>query len=281
MAVVLGLAAAVVYGASDFLGGLASRRSGAYAVVVWSQFAGLLILAGAIVVTGEAMPPGRDLLWGAVAGVGGGTGVVLLYRGLAIGRMAIVAPTAAVGGAVIPVLVGLTLGERPAALALVGVVVAVTAIALVSSSHDDAGPADVRRRLPPGFAEAVGAGLGFALFFVSLDQTTDAADLWPLLAARVSIAVAAFAGVATRSALRPVTGAGGQIVVLGVLDMVANLLYVLASRRGLLSIVAVLVSLYPASTVVLARFILHERFTRTQLAGLAAAAAGVTLIAVV
>lgn len=281
MAVLLGLAAAVVYGASDFLGGLATRRSGAYAVVVWSQFTGLLILAAAVLVTGEGMPPARDLAWGAAGGVGGGSGVVLLYRGLSIGRMAIVAPTAAVGGAVIPVLVGLALGERPAPLALAGVLVAVTAIALVSSSHDGVRPAGDRRRLPPGFLEAVGAGLGFALFFVCLDRTTGAADLWPLVAARVSIAVAGLAGIATRSALRPAPGSMRQIALLGVLDMVANLLYVLASRRGMLSIVAVLVSLYPASTVVLARFVLGERFTRPQLAGLVAAAAGVTLIAVV
>lgn len=281
MAVVLGLAAAIVYGASDFLGGLATRRSGAYAVVVWSQFAGLLILAAAVLLTGETLPPTRDLVWGAVGGIGGGSGVVLLYRGLAIGRMAIVAPTAAVGGAVIPVVVGLALGERPPALALVGVLVAVAAIGLVSSSHAGASTGAHRRRLPPGFIEAVGAGLGFALFFVALDRTTGTADLWPLLAARVSIAVAGLAGIATRSTLRPAPGSLAQIACLGVLDMVANLLYILASRRGLLSIVAVLVSLYPASTVVLARFVLGERFTRPQLAGLVAAAAGVTLIAVV
>lgn len=278
MAVVLGLASAIVYGASDFLGGLATKRSGAYAVVVWSQMAGLVVLAAAVAVTGEAMPPASDLAWGAAGGVGGGSGVVLLYRGLAIGRMAIVAPTAAVGAATIPVLAGLALGERPAPLALVGVMIAVAAIGLVSSSGSD--NRDVTgRRLPPGLLEGVGAGLGFALFFVCLARTTGQSDLWPLLAARVSIAVAAGAGLAARTTLRPAPGALPRIAVLGVLDMVANLLYVMASRRGLLSIVAVLVSLYPASTVVLARFVLHERLTPLQLGGLGAAAVGVALIA--
>ena len=278
MAVVLGLVSAVVYGASDFLGGIATKRSGAYAVVVWSQMAGLVVLAAAVAVTGEALPPASDLAWGAAGGIGGGSGVVLLYRGLAIGRMAVVAPTAAVGAATIPVLTGLALGERPAPLALAGVALAVAAIALVSSSGSESSP-DVRRRLPLGLLEGVGAGLGFALFFVCLARTTGQSDLWPLLAARISIGVAALAGVATRTTLRPAPGALPSIALLGMLDMVANLLYVMASRRGLLSIVAVLVSLYPASTVVLARFVLHERLTPLQLAGLGAAATGVALIA--
>src|SRR5687767_5577930 len=131
MAVVLGLASAIVYGASDFLGGLATKRSGPFAVVVWSQFAGLVVLAASVIVTAEAVPPGADLVWGGVGGIGGGTGVVLLYRGLARGRMAVVAPTAAVGAATLPVVTGLLLGERPPALALAGVVVAIAAIALV------------------------------------------------------------------------------------------------------------------------------------------------------
>lgn len=282
MAIVLGLASAVVYGASDFLGGLAAKRSGAFAVVVWSQFAGLLVLLAAVLVMSEPVPLGADLVWGAVGGIGGGSGVVLLYRGLAIGRMSIVAPTAAVGAATIPILAGLAMGERPRPLALVGVLVAIAAIGLVSSSGaQDEHDTQRQRRLPAGLLEGVGAGLGFALFFICLARTSGQSDLWPLVAARVSIAVAALAGLATRSSLRPAAGAGPRIAVLGILDMVANLLYVLAARRGLLSVVAVLVSLYPASTIVLARFVLHERFTAAQLVGLGAAAAGVSLIAAV
>ena len=281
MAVILALASAVVYGAADFMGGLATKRSGAYAVVVWSQMAGLVILAAAVVVLQQAVPQAADLGWGAVGGVGGGAGFVLLYRGLSIGRMSVVAPTAAVFAAALPVLVGVGLGERPHPAALIGVVVALLAIVLVSSGPQ--GPVDAistgRRR--PGLLEAVGAGVGFALFFVCLAQTASDAGLWPLLAARVSIPVAAAAGLVLRATLRPAPGSWPRIVLVGVLDMAANLLYLLASRRGLLSLVAVVVSLYPASTVVLARFVLQERLTGRQLAGLAAAAGGVALIAAV
>ena len=278
MTIVLALASAVVYGASDFLGGLATRRSSAFSVVVWSQLAGLVMLGVAAGVMGTPVPARADLAWGALAGVGGGVGVVLLYRGLAIGRMAIVAPTTAVGAAALPVLAGLVLGERPPALALIGVGVALLAIVLVSSAPDlDA--LHTSRGLPPGLIEAIGSGVGFALFFVALAQASETAGLWPLLTARVSIAVAALAGLATRTTLRPAAGSMRIILAVGVLDMAANLLYLLASRTGLLSLVAVVVSLYPASTVVLARFVLGERLAPRQLVGLVAAGAGVALIA--
>ena len=278
MAVLLGLTSALVYGAADFLGGLASRRSSAYAVVVWSQFAGLILLLAAVAVMGDPLPGRADLAWGVLGGIGGGGGVVLLYRGLAMGRMSVVAPTAAVGGASLPVLVGILLGERPSPLALVGVVVALAAIVLVSSSSIASEEHRINRT-PPGLFEAIGAGIGFALFFVSLDNVAIEAGLWPLLAARVSIVVAAVAGVATRSPLRPARADVGSIVLVGIADMLANLLYLLASRRGMLSIVAVLVSLYPASTVLLARVVLGERLSVRQAIGLVVAAIGVVLIA--
>ena len=278
MAVLLGVASALVYGLADFMGGLASRRSSPYSVVIWSQLAGLILLIAAVAIMGDPVPSNAELAWGVLGGIGGGGGVVLLYRGLSVGRMSVVAPTAAVGGASLPVLVGVVLGERPSALALVGVVVALAAIVLVSSSS--VASEELRTsRVPPGLVEAIGAGIGFALFFVALDNVTPAAGLWPLLAARVSIIVAAVAGLALRTTLRPARADVGGIVACGVADMFANLLYLLASRRGLLSIVAVLVSLYPASTVLLARIVLRERLSAMQVVGLGAAAAGVLLIA--
>ena len=279
MAVLLGLASALVYGTADFMGGVAAKRTGAIAVVVWSQTAGLALIVGTLVVLGQNPPAPSDLLWGAVGGVGGGTGVALLYRGLARGRMAIVAPTTAVGAAAIPVIVGLLLGERPEPVALIGVALALLAIVLVSSGSSEAEKAVASRRVPEGFPEAVGAGLGFALFFICLAQTDADAGLWPLLTARVSIVVAGLAGLATRAPLRPERGTWAAIAACGVLDMLANLLYLLAINLGLLSLVAVLASLYPASTVVLARVVLRERMTRVQLGGLLAAATGVALIA--
>jgi drug/metabolite transporter (DMT)-like permease len=276
--VLLGVASALVYGAADFLGGLASRRSSPYSVVVWSQFAGLIVLLAAVAILGDPVPSKVVLGWGVLGGIGGGGGVVLLYRGLSVGRMSVVAPTASVGGASLPVLVGIVLGERPSPLALLGVVVALAAIVLVSSSSVVSEEHRIHR-VPPGLFPAIGAGVGFALFFVSLDNVPDTAGLWPLLAARVSIMVAAVAGVAMRTTLRPARADVGGIVACGIADMLANLLYLLASRRGLLSIVAVLVSLYPASTVLLARVVLHERLSGAQVVGLVAAAVGVGLIA--
>jgi len=175
-------------------------------------------------------------------------------------------------------LVGLIAGERPPMLSLGGVVIALVAILLVSSArHED--ERAVARRLPPGMIEAVGAGLGFALFFICLARTTGSSDLWPLVAARVSIGVAVVAGVAVGASLRPAAGSLRMIVAVGVLDMTANLLYILSTRHGMLSIVAVLVSLYPASTVALARVVLKERLTATQVVGFITAAVGVALIA--
>lgn len=299
MAVILGLASAAVYGTADFFGGLATRRAGSLAVVVWSQLTGLIILIAAVVAIGSAAPRASDLWWGAAGGLGGGAGVILLYRGLAIGRMSVVAPTTAVGAAALPVLVGIALGDRPGVGALLGVVVALVAIVLVSSvrGHGDvaatpaptvplvssAGPATgVRARMGerPGIAEAIGAGIGFGFFFTFLGQASGDAELWPLLAARSSVLVAAGAAAVTRTSLRAPAGSWPLIALVGVLDMTANLLYLFAERRGLLSLVAVLVSLYPAATVLLARVVLSERLSRMQLVGLVAAAAGIVLIGV-
>jgi len=292
VAVLLGLASALVYGAADFLGGMQARRSGALAVVVWSQLAGLALLLAALPLLSPSPPQPGDLGWGALGGLGGGAGVALLYRGLSVGRMSVVAPVTAAGAAVIPVLVGVGFGERPSPPALVGVALALAAIVGVSSgtqaepSTARATPMTPTSRDParqwwrrPGLAEAVGAGLGFALFFVCLDRASADAGLWPLLGARTSVLVAWLAAVTSRAPLRPAPGTYRNVAAVGAVDMLANLLYLLAAREGLLSLVAVLVSLYPVSTVVLARIVLGERLTRGQLASLGAAAGGVVLLA--
>ncbi|CAN5748271.1 hypothetical protein BH24ACT14_BH24ACT14_19680 [soil metagenome] len=290
MAVLLGLASALVYGAADFLGGVQARRSGALAVVVWSQFAGLALLLAALPLLSPSPPQPSDLGWGALGGLGGGAGVALLYRGLSIGRMSVVAPVTAAGAAVIPMLVGVGFGERPSLPALVGVALALAAIVGVSSGVQAEPPATgagaATATAPtrqwwrrPGVAEAIGAGLGFALFFVCLDRASAGAGLWPLLGARTSVLVAWLAAVASRAPLRPAPGTYPNVAAVGAVDMLANLLYLLAARAGLLSLVAVLVSLYPVSTVVLARIVLAERLTRGQLVSLGAAAGGVALIA--
>jgi drug/metabolite transporter (DMT)-like permease len=276
---VLSILAALTYGAGDFLGGIATKRTGdSLGVVAVSSLAGVAILA-AVVWLFPADPTAADLAWGAAAGVAGGAGVTLFYRALATGVMSVVAPVAAVTGAVVPVIAGLALGERPGALALVGVALAVVAVALLAREapgREEHPTADRTQAL----LLALGAGAGFGGFFVLLDRTGDDAGLWPLIASRSTTLVLAI-GVALmlRHALVPRNGALGLSVGTGVLDMAANVCFLVANREGLLALVAVITSLYPASTIALAQVFLGERLARHQLVGLGLAGLAVVLIA--
>ncbi|HET7488398.1 MAG TPA: EamA family transporter [Acidimicrobiales bacterium] len=274
-AIVLALASALAYGSSDFLGGLAGRRAPASSVAFSSQLIGLAGMALVVPLAGGSLHA-ADLVWGVGAGVGGGIGVALLYRGLAVGQMSVVAPVSAAGAACVPVLVGLLSGERPGPLALVGMGVAIAAVMLLSFVPGHADRALARA----GVATGLGAGAGFGAFFVLLDHVHAGSGLWPLVAAReASLLVLGVTVAVTGHAFRP-TGAGRVIVAVGLLDVAANFAYLLAAHRGLLSIVALLTSLYPAVTVVLARAVLGERLTRVQTAGLVAAVTAVAVIAV-
>lgn len=328
MYLVLALAAAASWGASDFIGGLIGRRVPGASVAFASQAVGLaaLVVLAPLV---AASASGRDLAWGAAAGVGGAAGVALLYHGLAVGQMSVVAPVTAVGAASIPVLFGLATGERPSAAALIGVVLALVAVGVlcafpgrgegdgakkaVVAEGDGAGGAGVvgagvssagavgaekdgpRRAEVGGAAEGAGrgvgspgaglaagvaSGIGFGAFFICLDRSGEGAGLWPLVGARVvSVLLLGALVIATRRALVPGEGSRGAVVLTGALDVTANTAFLLASRRGLLSIVALLASLYPAGTVLLARLVLHERLSRAQALGLAGAGGAVALIA--
>lgn len=282
MALILGLLAGVTYGAADFIGGLASRRSSVFAVVVISQIAGLLLLLAAMPLVPSARPRGDDFMWGAFAGLAGAVGIVLLYRGLAIGRMSLVSPITAVIGAAIPFLVGLALHERPSTLATIGVIIALVAVVLVSSTADPALPPAARIQGwlgQPGLAEAVLSGLGIGLFYVFLARSHHDSGMWPLATSRItSSLVITLVALGTRQALLPKAGGWTSILLAGVLDVGANTMYLIATRHGLLAIVAVLASLYPASTVVLAWIFLHERLTNVQLGGVACALVAIALI---
>lgn len=287
MAVVLALASSLVYGTSDFLGGLAARRSPVIGVVAWSQGVGLLVLL-ALVPLLPGTATGADLGWGALAGLAGGAGLTVFYRALARGTMSVVSPITAVTAAAVPLTTGLALGERPSAAALTGVTLGLVAIALVSRSTPPvparaAAPGSRLRRRgggTSGFGMALLAGIGFGAFFVLLSRTGPEAALWPLVTSRAaSLGLVVVAGVATRRAVRPAAGAGWISAGAGVLDMTANALYLLAAQRGLLSLVAVLASLYPAMTVVLAAALLAERLRRIQLVGVLLAIVAVALIA--
>lgn len=276
MAILLGLGAALTYGAADFMGGLATKRSNEFAVVVWSQVFGSALLLAALPFFLAVPFTLEAFAWGMGSGVGGGLGVLMLYRGLALGRMSVVAPTTGVIAAVVPVLAGLLLGERPSALSLFGVVVALIAVTLVSASPDHAG----QRHTYSGIREAIAAGLGFGAFFILLSLAGADSGLWPLLGTRsASLGIVTLIALVAGRSLRPGQGSLLLIASAGILDVATNLLYLSATRVGLLSLVAVLTSMYPGATVILARFVLHERFHRLQLVGLGFSAVGVALIA--
>jgi drug/metabolite transporter (DMT)-like permease len=283
----LALGSAALYGAADFLGGLASRRASTIAIVVASQAAGLLPL-GLLVVLLPSAPSVRDFVWGAVAGLAGSAGVALLYRALAIGTMSIVAPTTAVCAVMLPVLVEALMGERLPAVTTIGIAMAIVAIVLVSrpgplGPGSVAGPKGPALRLPRGLPRGIGlafiSGVAIGLFFLALARTGASAGLWPLLASRtlsiVLFGTAALAGGRSLRMPRPVMKIA---LACGMVDMLANALYILATRGASLSVVVTLASLYPASTVVLARIVLRERLSRTQAIGIACALVAVVLI---
>lgn len=243
----------------------------------------MALLLAALPFSGGTASP-QALLWGASAGVAGIAGTAALYRGLAVGRMGVVAPISGVLAAGIPVVVGLTMGERPGLLALGGIAIGIVAVAIVSQSSG--GPLSTAPDRPlregwllPGTPEGIAAGVGFGLFFVLLERTPTESGLWPLIGSRASIiTIATVAVLAQRSFTFP-HGARAQLVGLGAMNILADLLFLLATREGLLSLVAVITSLYPAGTVILARTVLHEPIARSQGVGLALAAASVVLIA--
>jgi drug/metabolite transporter (DMT)-like permease len=279
---ILALCSAVCYGAADFFGGLTARRASTVATVFWSQFVGLILLVVVLPFLPSATVSSRDWIWGFAAGFSGGIGVAFLYRALAVGAMAVVAPTTAVIAAIIPVLFAFVMGERLHALTWAGVGLALVAIALVSRPATESEPGSQhspRRGLPPGFGLALLAGITVGVFFLSLARTTKEAGMWPLVAARfASILLFGLIALVKRQTLRLSMTASATATTGGALDMVANGLYMTAARIGPLSIVVTLASLYPASTVLLARWILHERLSLVQITGIVCALGAVLII---
>jgi drug/metabolite transporter (DMT)-like permease len=277
----LALVSAVLYGSADFFGGLTARRANTIATVVWSQFAGLVLLLLVLPFLPATTVSPRDWTWGFVAGFSGGIGVAFLYRALAVGTMAVVAPTTAVIAAMIPVAFAFAMGERLRPLTFAGVALALFAIFLVSRPASTSKPDEEKLRgaFPPGFGLALLSGIAVGIFFLSLARTNPAAGMWPLIAARISsISLFTVIALVAKRTLRMDRIAAGTATLGGALDMAANAVYMTAARVGPLSIVVTLASLYPASTVVLARMILKEHLSWTQIAGIACALAAVVLI---
>ena len=276
MAVLLALASAVVYGAADFLGGLASRRTSVFGVVALSQVIGLAALLVLLPWLGGPVDA-ADLAWGAAAGLAGASGLVVFFRTLAGGVMSVVAPVTAVTAAAVPVLVGLAGGEAIGTWAGAGIALALVAVVLVSA---ESGLSALRAARPAALAPALLAGGMFGLFFVLLDRTSADAGLTPLVTARVaSVGLVVGIALASRQSLRVTRAALPLVATSGVGDMAANGLFLLATQAdGQLAVTGVLASLYPVSTVVLAQVVLRERLVGAQVTGLLTAATAVVLI---
>jgi drug/metabolite transporter (DMT)-like permease len=277
--ILLAAVSALVWGSADYCGGRATRRANALAVTVVSQLFGLPVVVALLVLLPGTPRPG-DLLLGALAGVAGLLGIVLLYRSLSTGAMAVAAPITAVTGALVPVLVGLITEELPSTVALVGVVCAVLAIGLVSLAGAPAAGVVTPRMI----GLALAAGTAFGLFFTVVAHTDKASGLWPLAAARtvsVAIGLVMLAVLARRGgAVALPRHVYGWVTVAGVGDFGANAIYLVAVREGLLSIVAPIAALYPVSTVLLALALDKERVRPIQVAGLGLAAAALVLTAI-
>jgi drug/metabolite transporter (DMT)-like permease len=290
LGVPLGLGSGLCWGAADFFGGIQSRRLPALTVAFWSQLAGALGLGAALVVLGleGARPAAIGVAWGLAAGVGSGLALVLFYRGLAEGTMSVVAPVSACG-AIVPVAAALLTGDRPGALAGAGVLAAITGVVLVSRPRPRPPSAGTPARSGRVVAMALGSALGFGLFYVFVDAGTAAAGtsgshsspLWVIAGARTSslAILSAIALFSRRSALCWPGRRIGAVALVGIGDTGANLLFAYAATTGNLAVVGVLGSLYPVATVILARWLLGERLSGGQNAGVVLALTGVGLLA--
>jgi drug/metabolite transporter (DMT)-like permease len=280
IAALLCVLAAAGYGTSDFVAGLASRRLAPAAVTFGVEAITLITAAAALVVSHGDGPSATALGWGAISGLGTAVGTLSLYRGLSVARMSVVATLSAVLTAVIPVIVGVALGEHLTLWSALGIAIAIPAIGLVSRQADgDADPGD-RSPARAGVLYGSLAGVGFALLFIALDRAGTHAGAWPLLPGQVValILIAPFAWRAIARGGLPPRSDRTLIVVAGALSGAANLLFLAATGRGQLAIIAVLTSLYPAATVVLARAVLSERWTRIQATGLVTSFAAIVLV---
>jgi uncharacterized membrane protein len=309
LAIILALASAIGYGGSDFAAGLASRSASVIQVTLLAAAASVVVVAAALPFAVHHAPTAAALAWGAVAGLSGTAGAFALYLGFRHAAFSVAGPLSAVGAAGFSVLAGLLLGERPSALAMAGILLALPAIVGVSASAASASPgpgtvaadtqgtagtgaggargavaADTRGapgRPAAGVAAGLVAGAGFALLFIGLNRAGSGSGLWPVAASQVAeLGVAGGVAAVTGNFRRPGRRPGRFAVITGVAGAVGTILYFFATHDGFLAVTAVLTSLYPAITIVLARVMLGERLTGLRLAGLSLAAACVALIAV-
>lgn len=273
MAVALALGASLAWGLGDFLGGLTSRRLHVLTVLVVQQVFGLAAAAGWLVLAGEGFPGWEAAGWAAAAGASGCLGIGALYRGMAVGAMGIVAPVSALA-AVIPFGVGVGSGERPGALQIAGVALALGGVAIASREPPERGGGR-----SAGIGLALLAALGFGFYFVFAERAAQESVPFAVTTARgVSLVVALVAALAVGAALRPGRAHLPVLFAIGICDVGANILFSVATTHGYLSVVSVLSALYPVVTVALAALVLHERLGAAQRGGVVVALLGAALI---
>jgi uncharacterized membrane protein len=277
MAVVLALLSALMYGLSDFVGGLVSRRVSAWSAAVVGQASSTVCTAlAALFVAGT--PTAGHFAWGAAAGISGGVGTAFLYRGLSSGRMGVVAPVSAVGSAVVPVVVGALTGERPGSLMWVGIVLALPAIWLISTVPRSAQD-EHRESFAAGLTDGILAGLGFGGMFAALGQVPDSAGLWPLAAVQLfSVVGVVLLATGLRADWVPRSRGTAWAALTGPFGATAGLAFLLATHHGFLTLSGVLAAFYPAVTVLLAVLVLRERVHRVQAIGLALCSVSIVLV---
>ena len=277
MVIIYALLSAFAFGTADFMGGFSSRKNAATATVAWSQAAGLLTVLIAAPLMGALKVGPADILWGMTAGVSGALGVLFLFKGLSSGIASIISPIAALSGAVLPVIFGLIIGERPPALTWTGVFLSLPAILFLSWERGEKND-----HVMQSVRQGLYAGIFFGGFFILLSMTSEGSGMWPLVAAR-STTVPLFLIVSLISGKKIVLERGTRRITLlsGFLDMAANVFYLLAVRTGYLILAVILSALYPAPTVLLQKIILHEKLTKMRVIGLILSIAGAALIGIV
>lgn len=277
MGELLGLAVACAFGSADFFGALASRRSPVPTILFGQQLSGLVLGLVFVLLVDPTVPPAGDAVLSAAAGIGAMVGLAYLYRGLALGRISVVAPLSAAGSAALEVGWGVGRGERPGGTVVAGGVLLLAAVVVIAGAvTDDDREITFAREL----AFATAAALGFAASFVLIAETSGASGFWPVVIGRTAAVAVLVAGLVPRD--RPLLPARGDVplvVVSGLLDAAASVVLVVAVRREMLSLVAPMAALYPAVTVVLARIFLHERVRARPGVGLLIALVGLALIA--
>lgn len=272
-AILLALAAAVAWGFGDFGGGVTSRRAPVLGVVLIVELVGVVLATAVAVLVGEPLPSERGIVLGLGAGLFGMFGILGLYRGLAVGRMGVVAPVAAVIGAGLPVAIGLVIEGVPGPLQVLGIALGILAVVLVSQVP---GPVGGRSGIELGIV----SGIGIAGFNVFISQLPAGEAIWPLAVLRLeSVALVVLVVIIGRQAWRVPRGAMPSAVSVGTLDMIGNGAFILATQVGALALTVVVASLYPVVTIMLAIAVLHERVTRFHALGIAAAMVAIALIA--